>query len=420
MAINCCKSYVGKQIIGLLPSQADCLFYYSPNVDVIGWQINGIDIFDSSAINSNLNPYGYYYGGYWLSNNTQFRFIISYIGMQPPSYMPIVTDNNGDTVTYYLTNCCELTCLEGTFNAADFYYFNTGLGYNINVGDSANGFDDVVTINNILKPLYGQQLIYSYTDNGDGTFYIKIDNVYACALTLAWSADDVTYTDMVPCGTPADECMYYATINLGNPNSVNYSDFYLDSAATIPAFDSGINGYNGDGNLRNLLQSLGGDIFGIVCNGGPFDGTFYCHIVGTSTYNVPIYDSVGSLVNGLSFEKATTYGMSCKPNFCYTATIDQPQIRLVTLEIYSYFYLNIDYQFAQSYKYGSLYMDLSDMGQMQEYCNRLYGSTCIYDYKDNGNGTYTIQISNAYNLGAAPIFYVSDGSSYQQVYLNLC
>lgn len=420
MAINCCKSYVGKQIIGLLPSQVDCLFYYSPNVPVGGYTVEGIPFDLDADINSVLNPYGIYYTNYYDSTDN-YNFIMTYVGVSQPTYVPIIEDSLGNPVTITWDSCCTKTCYEVTLNTdwtTDYcQYFD--FGNNI-LPFFPDGFplNDQAAWQTVLELFYGPQVVVTNTVTST-TVYLKIDNAYVCG-TPRIQTYLIPYTDMVPCGTPADECMYYATINLGNPNSVNYSDFYLDQAATIPAFDPGINGYNGDGNLRNLLQSLGGDIFGIVCNGGPFDGTFYCHIVGTSTYGILIYDSNGSIVNGLNFEKATTYGMSCKPNSCYTATIDQPQIRLVTLEIYSYFYLNIDYQFAQSYKYGSLYMDLSDMIQMQEFCNRLYGSTCIYDYKDNGNGTYTIQISNAYNLGAAPIFYVSDGSSYQQVYLNLC
>lgn len=230
MIINCCKSYIGKQIIGLLPSEADCFFYYSPNVDVTKWSIDGVPANDTLNINSNLNPYGYSYNNFAQNQtgDSTEKLILSYIGTSPPTYIPVILDSEGDEVIWTLTNCCDKFCLEGTFNALDAYYFQTGYGWTWFNG-IGTFYDPSVEV--IIKSLYGPQTIYTATDNGDGTFYIKIDNAYACALTLAWSADDVTYTDMVPCGTPV--CLY---------TNGNYSDSTGNNCFTTPGYD-----FNGQG-----------------------------------------------------------------------------------------------------------------------------------------------------------------------------
>jgi len=56
MNIDCCKSYVGKQIIGLLPGGAEeCLYVLAINsqdygtIDFIGWTLNGNDFITELA-----------------------------------------------------------------------------------------------------------------------------------------------------------------------------------------------------------------------------------------------------------------------------------------------------------------------------------------------------------------------------------
>lgn len=227
MNISCCKSYVGKQIIGLLPNESECFFYYSPNVDVQAWKIDGTDSIDVVSVNGILNPYGYLYNIFSLSDGT-YRFILSYIGTSAPTYIPAITDDIGDPVTYTLTNCCDLVCLEGTFNAADALYFQTGYGWNWLNGAGTFGH---TSVEEAIKSLYGLQTIYTATDNGDGTWYVKIDNAYVCNPPLAWSANDATYTDMVPCGTPV--CLF---------TSGSYNDSTGNTCFTTPGYD-----FNGQG-----------------------------------------------------------------------------------------------------------------------------------------------------------------------------
>lgn len=325
MAIDCCKSYVGKQIIGLLPggdSLPECLFYYSPNVDVTDWTVDGVTIYDPFNINAILNPFGYYYNQFYTSDNKESRLVLSYVGTEPPTYIPTILDSNGDPVIWNLTSCCDKVCLEGTYNAADYYYFNTGLGYNINVGDGANGFDDAATIEYVLKPLYGQQLTYSYTDNGDGTFYIKIEDAYICS-PIAWSADDVTYTDMIPCAPPEAKCFYFMEIN---PEVVGGGS---------DLFNWTINGHNMwlPGFINTFMQGIGGNGNNINYTNGfsyQIEGAYLTYYGAPST--LPVFTILDQFGNDVSaYYSWTSYNVCTEQ--CFETTIEKEALYTYTISI---------------------------------------------------------------------------------------
>lgn len=377
MNISCCKSYVGKEIIGLLPSQADCLFYYSPNVDVTDWTIDGISIYDPITINATLNPYGYYFNYYDTSDYKDNRLVLSYVGTQPPTYIPVILDADDNPVIWNLTSCCTKVCLEGTFNAADYYYFNTGLGYNINVGDTAYGFDDAATIEYVLKPLYGQQTTYSYTDNGDGTFYIKIDNAYVCNLPLAWSADDVTYTDMVPCGTPV--CLY---------TTGTYNDSTGNTCFTTPGYD-----FNGQGIDFTAAANVYGGYAIQYGNSGTLPyGSDTCSIVTFSYigYSQPADIIVNDPIFGV-------INLPLSGQFCEKGCLTTNSILLKN----TYDGINIgDYIYLPFSSFGTVSLDfVNDLPGAEAYINVILSKFCpgaIVNITADGADYFTITFNNLY------------------------
>ena len=120
MNIDCCKSYVGKQIIGLLPSEQECLYYLVVNSqdlgvsDFTGWKIDGVNVYAS--------------GYYWYPNYVNCEsIIISYIGIQPTEVIfedplgftyPFVVDK----VTNY-GGSCEKVCYQAEFDYGSILYY---------------------------------------------------------------------------------------------------------------------------------------------------------------------------------------------------------------------------------------------------------------------------------------------------------
>lgn len=379
MNISCCKSYVGKQIIGLLPNESECLFYYSPNLDVTDWTVDGISIYDQFNINTILNSYGYYYNQYYTSDNKESRLVLSFVGTQPPTYIPVILDADDNPVTWYLTSCCDLVCLEGTYNAGDYYYFNTGLGYNINVGDGANGFDDVATIENMLKPLYGQQLSYSYTDNGDGTFYIKIDNAFVCNPPLAWSADDVTYTDMVPCGyvpPPAPRCYWFAEYYSAPDN--NFDLWTINGNA----FTTEIYNITGDASSSLNLSN-----FVLV-----YDSRFPW-LVTDDPLSLP---TIPTALDSLGNPNTPTWQQGGCDLVCWELIVPKTDLQFLAL----YFGIPMaGFLDCQSF-YGSFFglgvQNAGQIAQLQTLYQSMFGSQVTVTSTLDANGDYVVRINNTY------------------------
>ena len=397
MNISCCKSYVGKQIIGLLPNESECLFYYSPNVDVQAWKIDGTDSIDVVSVNGILNPYGYLYNIFSLSDGT-YRFILSYIGTSAPTYIPAITDDIGDPVTYTLTNCCDLVCLEGTFNAADAVYLQTGYGWNWYNGAAIFNH---TSVEEAIKSFYGTQTIYTATDNGDGSWYVKIDNAYVCNPPLAWSGDDLTYTDMVPCSPPASECLYIGFIDLNGGGSL--SDYTLDDNTTPLVNDAYGNGY-----LRTLMQSNSGDIYGLFYDPSNFISQGI-HLIyqGTSATNIDVH-LIGNYWNTIYFSKATDSFIDCRPIFCYSLTFSTNYASLTNIQFASAPNILSSDLTASAPAYNNI--NFSNTFAMEDLIKSIYGSQATYTYTDNGDGTITISFNNVYDFGNPILTLVGKGT----------
>jgi hypothetical protein len=318
MSIDCCKSYVGKQIIGLLPggSTQECLYYYAPNVQVYGWTIDGIIVDDQISINNALSSYGYYYQYYLTLDYAESRLSLTYIGNEPPTYIPIILDSNGDPVTWYLTNCCTKVCLKQTYNANQYYYLQTGYGWVAEIGDYISDWDPLnLFMPQLIQGLYGLDATYSAIDNGDGTWDITIDNAYICS-PIAWSSDNVTYTEMVDCS--ATRCLFSSSRILDSAGDFCFTDPGWDFNGQGVDFTAAANVYGGyavnDGNPGNLpygADTCSNVTFLYVGYNQPAPIDIVDPIFGP--YQAPLgnsYCSYGCLTTNSILLKDTYYGLS--------------------------------------------------------------------------------------------------------------
>ena len=394
MRIDCCVSYFQKQLIGLLPNQSDCLFYYAPDTNIDFWSIDSYTWDEVDALNTFLNPYGIYYNIYTTNNIAEPRFILTYVGTEPPTYKPTINDPNANPVTWDWTNCCNKVCLEATLNSGDRALFQSGY-FTEALQNSFEFYDS--NIIEFIKYLYGQQTSYTYTDNGDGTFYIKIDNAFVCNLPLSWSADNVTYTDMVPCATPAPYCYYHGYIDF---LSEDITQYYLDAGAFLQLR----NDIYGNGNLRNYFNALGGDIYWFMLDNDAFtfQGT-WLYYYGNAPMNLDIYDSSGNIFTTIYFQEGSASGVSCDSNNNYEMTFDKGYNRFSRFGFESI--NNINAQIPTSTPYTSDYTDLT---LMQNLITWTFGNGASYNLIDNG-ATYTMQIRNAIYWNGYPRWELYDG-----------
>jgi hypothetical protein len=208
MNIDCCKSYVGKQIIGLLPNDggtpppSPCL--YVAFVDF--GSLQPIDLFFDAALTQPLftNNIGdgalrslmQFNGGELYGVFNDFgNFIYSGCHM----YYYGTSANNFDVYTLggYLTSVsfnpmsafalpcenmiCYTTTLDSNFNRLYYIEYVTPVLYeylDLLVNPPYASFIDLTDeISSALffRQLYGQNLNYTYVDNGNGTSTITLD-----------------------------------------------------------------------------------------------------------------------------------------------------------------------------------------------------------------------------------------------------
>lgn len=182
MAIDCCKSYVGKQIIGLLPSGAEeCLYVLAINSqdfgasDFFDWTLNGNDFITELANYGTVLQY---------QNDTgNYSVYVYYTGTEPTDLN--VSTPGGDIlftirkVTDFEGGSCDYVCYQASFDYGYQYryidYFASGPAsprYFVGAQDI-----DEVALYGQLAPFLGPQITVSSVWNGS-QYVVTINNAF--------------------------------------------------------------------------------------------------------------------------------------------------------------------------------------------------------------------------------------------------
>lgn len=183
MNIDCCKSYVGKQIIGLLPGGAEeCLYVLGINAEDYGsnffgdWTIDGEVFSDYLAAN---------FGGNIYQNSTGYEScFIYYIGTQPTT-INVTTELATipftiNKVTDFEGGSCDLVCYQASFDYGYEWrfidYFASGGVLPEQLG-SAIPIDDATILYNELYTFLGPQITVTSVWNGS-QYVVTINNAF--------------------------------------------------------------------------------------------------------------------------------------------------------------------------------------------------------------------------------------------------
>ena len=211
---------------------------------------------------------------------------------------------------------------------------------------------------------------------------------------------------------PPDSCLYIGFFDL---NLEPYDTMFFDSACTQPLFTNNI----GDGALRSLMQSNGGELYFPYYNGSSFVfqgcNLFY---YGTSVIPIDIYSNLFGYVTSVYWYKNSDVGNPCRELSCFTATIESAFDKLANMKYYNI----ADIYLPNNPPYNSM-IDVTDITSMTLFFKETLGADIVYTYNDNGDGTYTITITNAIkysNYGFEPELRFFDGVSFVDIVMNVC
>ncbi len=196
-------------------------------------------------------------------------------------------------------------------------------------------------------------------------------------------------------GTPPQtRCLYVAMVDF----LASANDLFFDDGLTQPMFSNNI----GDGALRTMMQTDGGELYGIWNDGSNFIFSG-CHIYyyGTSAMNIDVY-SIGGYLQTITFSPMSAFALPCEDLQCYTVTIDEQYTKLQMI-VYNTPVVTTNIQLNSNPPYGAD-IDLTDEISTALFFRELYGQNVNYTYVDNGNGTYTITMDKA-------IDWLNNGSS---------
>lgn len=379
MRIDCCVSYFQKQLIGLLPNQSECLFYYAPDVNIDFWSIDSYTWDEVDALNTFLNPYGIYYNIYTTNNVAEPRFVLSYVGTEPPTYKPTINDPNANPVTWDWTNCCDKVCLEGTFGVDQYALFQSGYFFE---ALQTFPFDDPYNTT-LFKSLYGQQTTYTYTDNGDGTFYIKIDNAFVCNLPLSWSDDNITYTDMVPCGyvpPPAPRCYWFAEYFSAPDN--NFDLWTINGNA----FDTEI--YNITGDASSSLNPLNSVL------------VYDSRLPWLLTDNPLSLPTIPTALDSLGNPNTPTWQQGGCDLVCWELVVPKTDLQFLILNFGIGIANFLDCPAFYNSPFGLGVQNAGQIAQLQTLYQSMFGSQVTVTSTLDANNDYVVRINNTYEAFA--------------------
>lgn len=273
MNIDCCKSYVGKQIIGLVPNEEECLYYLVINgqdlgaADWSGWLIDGVSVYTS----------GYYFYTNTFGNQS---LIVSYIGTQPSEV--VLDDGFGNLYPYTVEkvttfggscgNVCYQAMFDNGYLLTSIDFFNLGGATPLVTGLDIDDENAIETyINNLLGTTNAD---VSSIWNGS-KYVVTINNAYNLGgLTFDDGLGNITPFNVLPCEITPPEPVAQDLLTLYPGAAAAYSVRKLSSSYTGAALrvrkssdntesDIGFDS-NGDLDTTALIAFVGGFADGFV------------------------------------------------------------------------------------------------------------------------------------------------------------
>lgn len=228
MSIDCCKSYVGKQIIGLLPDgggtpPTTCLYKSDIIQDNTGPNCFLDPTYDFNGQGIDFNAAAAVYGGYAVNDgdvsylpyggDTCSKVMFFYVGTTEPSPIQIFDPIFGAYTQSLSGKFCSYGCLTTNSIELKNTYYGIDFGSIINVAFTSYGTSYIDFVNDlagaefILGKVFSKYFpgsVINVTDDGFNYFTITWNNVYFdpsfldFALTDSGGNLDVSIT-MVEC-----------------------------------------------------------------------------------------------------------------------------------------------------------------------------------------------------------------------------
>lgn len=343
MAIDCCKSYVGKQIIGLLPSGAEeCLYVLAINAqdfgvtDFFGWTLNGNDFI------TELANYGTVYQ--YQNDTGNYSVYVYYTGTEPTDLN--VTTPFGDVVftirkaTDFEGASCDYVCYQASFDYGYTYryidYFSSGSASPRYYTAGGQVINDEVSLYNQLASFLGLQITVSSVWNGS-QYVVTINNAFNLGgLQLGDGAPVYTPFTALPCEiTPPEPVPFYLLDGYTGAGAA-YSVRKLSSSYTGAALRVRRSSDNGEQDIgfvgldldTSALSSFVGANNGFVTTWYDQSGNAI-NLEQTTAAEQPQIVSSGTIItqNGLpsiSFDRANSTFLACavgqESNFDFTSS----------------------------------------------------------------------------------------------------
>lgn len=342
MAIDCCKSYVGKQIIGLLPGGGEeCLYVLAINSQdyfdssFIGWTLNGNDFITELANYGTVIQY---------QNDTgNYSVYVYYTGTEPTDLN--VSTTGGDVlftirkVTDFEGGSCDLVCYQASFDYGYEYryidYFAAG-GASPRLYGAAQPIDEV-SLYGQLAAFLGTQITISTVWDGS-QYVVTINNAFNLGgFQLGDGVPVYTSFTALPCEIvpPSPEPFRLLTQYPGATAGYSVrklSESYTGSALRVRRSSDNSEqdiGFDSNGNIDTAsLSSFVGAGNGFITKWYDQSGN-NIDLIQTSAAEQPQIVSSGTIItqNGLpsiSFDRANSTFLACavgqESNFDFTSS----------------------------------------------------------------------------------------------------
>ena len=383
MNISCCKSYIGKEIIGLLPGgssvPSECLWFFQPAGDVSFWTVSGESFSNDANINAILNPQGIYYSYYNTGEPglTYYTMSFSYVGTEAPLYdLNILDSFNNPINPTWVEQCCTKTCYEiqidGYWEDYQPQFFDFGFG-NIFYNNTPYTIDNPIW-EGIFKSMFGSQTVLTYVLGNPWSF--KIDNAYACAIPKVYTGLTSSFVDMEPCAPPAPRCYWFAEYYSAPDN--NFNSWTINGNP----FDPEIYNITGDASASiNPLNQI-----------TIYDSRFPW-IVTDNPLSLP---TIPTALDSLGNPNTPTWQQGGCELTCWELVVPKTDLQFINLYFGIPMVNFLDCQSFYNSFFGLGVQNAGQIAQLQTLYQSMFGSQVTVTSTLDANGDYIVRINNTY------------------------